>query len=90
MYQLTSRQRELRSAGPAPSFAASSPSLVAKLRQQKVQFLRAAPAPAISGRRVKIRPPLLTDITGQETLALLHDILTSNLAIALTSAGQAP
>jgi hypothetical protein len=40
--------------------------------------------------RVKIRSPLFTDITGQETVALLQDIVTSNLAIALTTAGQAP
>jgi hypothetical protein len=32
IYQLASRQRELRSAGPAPTSAASSPSLLAKLR----------------------------------------------------------
>jgi hypothetical protein len=39
---------------------------------------------------VKIRSPLFTDITGQETVTLLQDLLTSNLAIALTSAGSAP
>jgi hypothetical protein len=46
LYQLASRQRELRSAGPAPSSATSSPSLLGKLRQQKIQFLRDASAPA--------------------------------------------
>jgi hypothetical protein len=90
MYQLASRLRELRSAGPAPSSAASSPSLLAKLRRQKIQFLRDASAPAILGRRVKIRSPMFTSITGQETVALLQDLLTSSLAIALTSAGSAP
>jgi hypothetical protein len=90
MYQLASRPRELRSAGLAPSFAASSPSHLAKPRQQKIQFLRDASAPAVSGQRVKIRSPLFNDITGQETVALLHDLLTSSLAIALTSAGSAP
>jgi hypothetical protein len=72
MYQLASRHRELRSAGQAPSFVASSPSLLTKFRQQKVQFLRAAPPPTISCRWLKIRSPLFTDITGQETAALLQ------------------
>jgi hypothetical protein len=39
---------------------------------------------------MKIRSPLFTNITGQETVALLQDLLTSNLAIALASAGSAP
>jgi hypothetical protein len=90
VYQLASRQRELRSAGPSPSSAASSPSLLTKLRQQKNQFLRDASAHAVLGRRVKIRSRLFTDITGQETFALLQDLLTSTLAIALTFAGSAP
>jgi hypothetical protein len=59
MYQLASRQRELRSARPAPPTAASSPSLLAKLRQQKIQFLRAASVPAVSSHRIKIRSPSL-------------------------------
>jgi hypothetical protein len=33
LYQLASRHRQLQSAGPAPSSAASSPSQLAKLRQ---------------------------------------------------------
>jgi hypothetical protein len=39
LYKLTSQQRELRSAGPAPPSAASSPHLLTKLKQQKIQFL---------------------------------------------------
>jgi hypothetical protein len=34
--QLASQQRELRSAGPAPPIAASSPPMLAKLSQQKI------------------------------------------------------
>jgi hypothetical protein len=33
---------------------------------------------------------MFTNITGQETVALMQDLLTSNLAHALTSAGSAP
>jgi hypothetical protein len=57
VYQLASQQRELRSAGPAPPLAASSPPLLVKLRQQNILFLRAASVPAFSGRRIKIRSP---------------------------------
>ena len=71
LYQLTSRQREFSSAGPVPPSVLSSPSLLEKLSQQKIRFLRAASAPGVSGRRMKIRSPIFTGITGQETVALL-------------------
>jgi hypothetical protein len=71
MYHLASQQRELRSAGPTRPIAASSPPLLAKLRQQKTQFLRAASIPAVSGRRIKIRSPLFTNLSGPEAVALL-------------------
>jgi hypothetical protein len=64
MYHLASRQRELRSAGPAPHTAAPSPPLLTKLRQQKIQFLRAASIPAVSCRRIKNHSPLFTDLSG--------------------------
>jgi hypothetical protein len=86
LYQLASQQRELRSAGPAPPSVASSPPMLAKLRQQKIQFLRAASIPEVSGRRIKIRSPLFTDLSGPDTVALLQDLLTSRLAIEVVPA----
>jgi hypothetical protein len=57
LYQLTSQQRELRSPGSTlPTAALFSPLLI-KLKQQKIQFLRAASIPSISGQRIKLRSP---------------------------------
>ena len=89
LYQLTSHQREFSSAGPVPPFTTFSPSVLNILRQQKIRFLRDATAPAVSGRRVKIRSPLFSGITGPELIALLQDLLICDLASALTSTSSA-
>jgi hypothetical protein len=64
LYRLTSHQRELRSAGPAPTRAAAIPHLLTTLTQQKMQFLRAVTVPENSGQRVKISSPFSRSLFG--------------------------
>jgi hypothetical protein len=84
MFQLALRQRELPSGGPTPPNAASIPNLTITLKKQEIQIIRAFHVPAISGRRVKISPPMFTHLSGPDVVPLLQALLLDRLASELT------